>query len=269
MAKEVNVDIKTTSPSEIQPESGDNSSAVPEQNQPQINSYSKPLKRPKPLVEGINSPTTTAEVSFVKPQLTEKEEELISEEPRDLKQEEPRLMPRQILNRKHHHLAGILRTGVILLIIVGAAYEFYIWQLSNSVSQSLRNIPIPQPPISNTLQSSNATTATSSLLTVIATSTLGSSSTSPTSTTMTATSTFPLAGGTPPPPASVTQLTINSTPTNYLNVRSEPSISGQLISQVHPGETYTYTATQNGWYQIVLNNGQSGWVSGQYVTVQK
>ena len=53
----------------------------------------------------------------------------------------------------------------------------------------------------------------------------------------------------------------------YLNVRSEPSVSGDIVTKVNPGETYEYTKSENGWYYITLDNGSVGWVSGDYVEI--
>jgi len=63
------------------------------------------------------------------------------------------------------------------------------------------------------------------------------------------------------------QIKITNTPTGYLNVRATPATSGKLVTQVHPGEIYPYTAVQNNWYNITLIDGRTGWVTGQYVSV--
>lgn len=60
-------------------------------------------------------------------------------------------------------------------------------------------------------------------------------------------------------------VTIQDTPTGFLNVRDEPSTSGTQIDQVSPGDEYEFTDTRNGWYKITLANGDEGWVSGDYV----
>lgn len=66
-----------------------------------------------------------------------------------------------------------------------------------------------------------------------------------------------------------TKVTIASTPTGFLNVRSTPSLSGAVVSQVHPGESYVLVSEQNGWTQIKLADGSEGWVSSEYVTKQE
>ena len=64
-------------------------------------------------------------------------------------------------------------------------------------------------------------------------------------------------------------LKIKETPTGFLNVRSEPSVSGEVIEKVDPGETYTYTEEQDGWYKIKVSSGEEGWVSGEYIEKQQ
>lgn len=59
---------------------------------------------------------------------------------------------------------------------------------------------------------------------------------------------------------------ILDTEVGYLNVRSEPSVNGEQVTQVNPGEQYEYTEQRNGWYNIILDDGTEGWVSGDYVT---
>jgi len=58
---------------------------------------------------------------------------------------------------------------------------------------------------------------------------------------------------------------IKDTPTGFLRVRLEPSTSASEAGRVNPGEKYTYSDTENGWYQITYDGKNSGWVSGQYV----
>lgn len=61
------------------------------------------------------------------------------------------------------------------------------------------------------------------------------------------------------------KLVVLTTPTGYLNVRQEPSVSSRVLTQVHPEEVYPYTAHQAGWYKIILPGPSEGWVSEQYV----
>ncbi len=67
-----------------------------------------------------------------------------------------------------------------------------------------------------------------------------------------------------PTPSTTVTVTILQTPTGFLRVRSEPSLGGTEITQVKPGDKYPFVSEQSGWYEIKLNNGQTGWVSGQY-----
>ncbi len=66
--------------------------------------------------------------------------------------------------------------------------------------------------------------------------------------------------------AQVTKVTILTTPTGFLNVRNDPSLSGTVVAQIKPGESYPLITQQNGWSQIKLQNGQQGWVSSIYVS---
>ncbi|MDR3642838.1 MAG: SH3 domain-containing protein [Candidatus Doudnabacteria bacterium] len=76
----------------------------------------------------------------------------------------------------------------------------------------------------------------------------------------------PVAEATPLPAATTAPkyIKISNTPTGYLNVRDQPSISGTVIGKVYPGETHAYTATKNGWYKININSNEAGWIDGQY-----
>jgi hypothetical protein len=62
-----------------------------------------------------------------------------------------------------------------------------------------------------------------------------------------------------------TTVEVLDTPTGFLNVRSEPSVDGDIVTTVAPGDTYEYSDTQDGWYKITTDDGSVGWVSGDYV----
>ena len=64
-----------------------------------------------------------------------------------------------------------------------------------------------------------------------------------------------------------TKIEILDNDLGYLNVRSEPSVYGDIVTKVNPGETYEYSKEENGWYYITLDDGSVGWVSGDYVQV--
>lgn len=63
-------------------------------------------------------------------------------------------------------------------------------------------------------------------------------------------------------------LAIKQTPTDFLNVRSEPLLSSSVVTKVYPGETYPFSEAQNGWFKILLKDLKEGWVSGQYVRIE-
>ncbi len=83
----------------------------------------------------------------------------------------------------------------------------------------------------------------------------------------------PSAGASSSPAASVTgekTLTILSTPTGWLRVRSKPGTDGEEIAKVNTGETYTYIEQlDTGWTQIVLTDGTKGYVASKYVKIVK
>ena len=51
-----------------------------------------------------------------------------------------------------------------------------------------------------------------------------------------------------------------------LNVRSEPESDAEVIDSVLFGEYYEYEDTAEGWYEIVLEDGDTGWISALYAT---
>jgi uncharacterized protein YgiM (DUF1202 family) len=219
----------------------------------------KTIKPVKPLVEGINSPKNTQDVILVKNNLSQKEKELLTESPssnQSANKPEPRLMPESVftsINKKSHHIGRWLLIFVVLLILVAGGYEFYVWKLQNGQTPVVGHYH-PAVQATEPFSLAGGTAPTSTLITAISSSTpLGIASTTPTST---------------PPAEPVLQVKISSTPTGFLNVRSTPSSSGKVVTQVHPGEIYTYTKTQSGWYEITYSGLNQGWVSGQYVVKQ-
>lgn len=67
---------------------------------------------------------------------------------------------------------------------------------------------------------------------------------------------------------SVTQVLILQTPTGFLRVRDNPSLGGNQITTITPGEKYDFLSEQSGWFEIKLKDGSSGWVSSQYAQKQ-
>ncbi len=59
-------------------------------------------------------------------------------------------------------------------------------------------------------------------------------------------------------------ITIKDTPTGFLRVRIEPSTSATEAARVNPGDKFHIEDTNNGWYEIVYDGTNTGWVSGQY-----
>ncbi len=235
----------------------------------------KPVKRVKPLVEGINAPKSLNDIVFTKPKaapstLTPGEQELIVESP-DFK-ENHTFFPGapEGLVKKSNRLAKFMWFAIVFLILVLASYEVYGWYLGKNkvVYSGTRN---PYQAVSSLGAPTGFSTTSSSTL-VTATTTISGTSTS-----SLASSTVPMGNplstsSTSSAPGVVTpqapKLTVNKTPTGYLNVRSQPSTSASIITKIHPGDVYPYANTQNGWYDIILPSGIQGWVSGQYVTVQ-
>ncbi|MEO8035686.1 MAG: SH3 domain-containing protein [Acidobacteriota bacterium] len=50
-----------------------------------------------------------------------------------------------------------------------------------------------------------------------------------------------------------------------LNVRRQPSTTGDVITQVRKGTRLTLVTVGNDWMQVLLANGDKGWVSSQFV----
>lgn len=68
---------------------------------------------------------------------------------------------------------------------------------------------------------------------------------------------------TPAPTVSGTGI-VNAT---VLNVRSSPSANSQILTTLKKGTTVTILSTSNGWYTIRLANGQTAYVSSNYITL--
>ena len=71
----------------------------------------------------------------------------------------------------------------------------------------------------------------------------------------------PAASASPTPSAA--KVIILQTPTGFLRVREEPSISSPEVSRVSPGETFEVLEESGEWFKIKLENN-SGWISNQY-----
>jgi hypothetical protein len=59
---------------------------------------------------------------------------------------------------------------------------------------------------------------------------------------------------------------VEDTPTGWLRVRAEASVNSDELAKINPGEMYPYLEEEdNGWYKIEYEDGEEGWVSGDYV----
>lgn len=73
-----------------------------------------------------------------------------------------------------------------------------------------------------------------------------------------------------PPVASISatptqqKVVILDTPTGFLRVHKDASISSPEIAQVKPQEEYVLKDEQTGWFEITLKDGTVGWISTQY-----
>ena len=57
---------------------------------------------------------------------------------------------------------------------------------------------------------------------------------------------------------------VGDTPTGFLKVRETPG--GAEIGKVNPGDKLIYLDENDGWYQVKLESGETGWVSKEYST---
>jgi len=57
---------------------------------------------------------------------------------------------------------------------------------------------------------------------------------------------------------------IEDTPTGWLRVRLEPSLSATEAAKVDPGQRFALLDEEEGWYKIEYKEGEEGWVSSRY-----
>lgn len=62
----------------------------------------------------------------------------------------------------------------------------------------------------------------------------------------------------------VTTIRISTTPTGWLRVRAEASVSSEELGRVDPGDEFDLLDEQSGWYKIEYEEGEEGWIAGQY-----
>ena len=58
---------------------------------------------------------------------------------------------------------------------------------------------------------------------------------------------------------------INSSQWTRLDVYEKPMSSSKVINSIVYGSIYFYTTKSNGWYQLNLDGGQTGWVQAQFL----
>ncbi len=61
------------------------------------------------------------------------------------------------------------------------------------------------------------------------------------------------------------EVVVKKTPTGFLRVRDQPSISGKEIARVLPGDTLILLGEDSQWDRIRLKSGEEGYVSKIYV----
>lgn len=71
---------------------------------------------------------------------------------------------------------------------------------------------------------------------------------------------------------------IEETPSGWLRVRNDASLSASESAKVKPGEKYEFLEEKNGWYKIKFNGNKNGlvegefdegWVSSQYTKIEE
>lgn len=63
--------------------------------------------------------------------------------------------------------------------------------------------------------------------------------------------------------------TIKETGTGWLNVRSKPGLTGEILQKVNVGETFSVLEEQAGWVKIKVSTEVEGWVSATYITTEE
>ncbi len=64
------------------------------------------------------------------------------------------------------------------------------------------------------------------------------------------------------------QATIKATPTGWLRVRDNPTLSGVEVTRVDTGGSYLVEEEKTGWVKIKISDTVEGWVSSDYVTIK-
>ena len=62
----------------------------------------------------------------------------------------------------------------------------------------------------------------------------------------------------------VNTVQILDTPTGWLRVREEPTLSGSESARVNPGQRFELLEEQTGWFKIRIDGLNEGWISSEY-----
>ena len=62
----------------------------------------------------------------------------------------------------------------------------------------------------------------------------------------------------------VEKITVLDTPTGFLRVREDSSIASLEIGRVSPGDSLELVSEKEGWLEIKMTDGKTGWISSQY-----
>ena len=65
--------------------------------------------------------------------------------------------------------------------------------------------------------------------------------------------------------ATLKSLVVSSDTDPLVNVRLEPSTSSRVIGTVKDGDEFKFSEVKGEWYEIVLEGGQTGYISKRYV----
>ncbi|NOY89248.1 MAG: PEGA domain-containing protein [FCB group bacterium] len=65
------------------------------------------------------------------------------------------------------------------------------------------------------------------------------------------------------------QVLIKKTPTGWLRVRADASLSASESARVNPGDKFKYLEEKSGWYKIEYEKGKTGWISSNYAKIIK
>lgn len=233
----------------------------------------KIVRKTRPVVEGINAPKVTSDTTFTRVNLTDREKKLM--ENLDLvRPSAPKLMPEKITIGKRPGHKGLWITLLVIILAAAGGYKWYAPYLPPRLNFFAKKTPTEAQPEGrqdlNLFGAEQQADGQGGSLYAPVPDTASSTSSPAASTSPenAATSSAPSAAGASAPAAATSRLRVTDTPTGYLNVRSQPSTAGALVTKIKPGEVYQYTGQKSGWYEIILPTGQSGWVSGQYVKAE-